>query len=145
MPRLPGDPDDENPDDFDSEDWSKRLIGTSLGDQLDEAYEKFEREEREHEGRYAKDWEYVSWEYRKSQDFTCESCGVCLDEHKGLLHVHHMDGTRTNNEPHNLMALCVLCHGARHVHLQYEIRKADRDLILELRERQTKPTNDNGA
>jgi hypothetical protein len=147
MPRLPGDPDDDNPDDFDSEDWSKRLLGPSLGDQLDEAAEKFEREERELEGRYSKDWDYVSLEYRKSQDYTCESCGVCLREHKhsGLLHVHHIDGTRTNNEPHNLMALCVLCHGARHVHLQYEIRKADRDLILALRQRQTNSTNGNSS
>jgi len=40
----------------------------------------------------------------------CEVCGY--DEHEGLLHVHHIDCNRNNNDIDNLMILCPTCHWA---------------------------------
>ncbi len=48
----------------------------------------------EHRGRYR---DYVSG--------ACEACGA-VDE----LHVHHVDGDHSNNEPVNLQTLCEKCH-----------------------------------
>jgi hypothetical protein len=40
----------------------------------------------------------------------CEHCQY--NERKELLDVHHIDSDRNNNEPSNLMVLCVMCHAA---------------------------------
>lgn len=40
----------------------------------------------------------------------CEHCSY--DERTTLLDVHHIDSNRNNNDPSNLMVLCVLCHAA---------------------------------
>jgi|ERR1017187_6217221 hypothetical protein len=124
----PGNPDDENPDDFDGVEWAARLLGPDFSDQLAEESEKIEREEM-----YTKDWEYVSYQFRESKAFICESCGVDLSKHKGLLHVHHMDQNRENNDPRNLIALCVLCHCERHFHMTADI--IGTQIIEELRQK----------
>jgi hypothetical protein len=42
---------------------------------------------------------------RKHKKPACECCGD-----KRYLHVHHLDGDFTNNDPINLQTLCVFCH-----------------------------------
>ena len=125
-----GNPDDENPDDFDGSDFIKQLFDPDISNQLTEESEKIERE-----GMYTRDWEFVSWQYRESKAFICEFCLVDLSKHKGLLHVHHMDQMKGNNHPHNLIALCVLCHSERHPHMQADITDAAREIIVELRQK----------
>ena len=121
-------PDDESPDDFDGVDWAEKLLGPSVGDQIEKYYENLERD-----GGYTKDWEFVSWEYRSSRDFECELCSVSLVNHKNLLHVHHRDEDKGNNDPSNLLALCVLCHAQHHAHMTEGIAERDRNFILALR------------
>jgi DNA-directed RNA polymerase subunit M/transcription elongation factor TFIIS len=44
--------------------------------------------------------------------FTCERCGRRAKvEHPR----HHIDRNRANNEPHNLLVLCVSCHNVEHM------------------------------
>ncbi len=88
------------------------------------------------DGAYAADWELVSGRYKEAHGFTCESCRVDLREHPRLLHVHHLDGVKTNNDWSNLRALCAVCHrdqpGHEHMHVSFQ----DADLIADLRWRQ---------
>lgn len=123
-----GNPDDENPDDFDGVDWAARLFGPDISDRLTEESEQIERK-----GLYNRNWVLVSWQYRESKAFTCESCGVDLSKHKGLLHVHHMDQNPRNDDPRNLRALCVLCHCEKHFHMQADITSTE--IIAELRQK----------
>jgi hypothetical protein len=47
---------------------------------------------------------------RTRENFCCKVCGRS-QELVGTLHVHHIDYTKSNNDPSNLVALCVKCHG----------------------------------
>jgi len=130
---INGDVDDENPDDLDGVDWAERYLGPSIADTLDKYYEKIDDD-----GRYSKDWEFISFCFRKSKNFVCESCDVNLLKNQRLLHVHHLDKNPKNNELNNLMALCVLCHAEQHIHLNEEITERDRSQILDLRKIQAR-------
>lgn len=47
---------------------------------------------------------------RRRDNFTCQECNQPQNV-AGTLHVHHIDYTKTNNDPLNLIALCKVCHG----------------------------------
>src|SRR5437879_4433744 len=83
--------DDENPNDLDGAEYAERLLGSNISDQLTKESEEIERERL-----YNRDWELVSWQYRESKAFICESWGVDLSTRKYLLHVHHMDQNKRN-------------------------------------------------
>jgi hypothetical protein len=61
---------------------------------------------------YTKDWQFISKEYRRSIDYTCESCGIKSVNNfdNRYWHVHHKDGNKMNNQKTNLECLCILCH-----------------------------------
>jgi len=42
----------------------------------------------------------------------CIRCGY--DENKSIIHVHHLDHDRSNNNPSNLIPLCANCHWSLH-------------------------------
>lgn len=48
-----------------------------------------------------------------ARDRVCQDCGT-WDERPRMMHVHHLDGKRTNHELANLVLLCNGCHRARH-------------------------------
>lgn len=68
---------------------------------------------------YPKNWSSISKNYREAVKHICECCRVSLKESEmqRLLHVHHVNGDKSNNTASNLQALCVLCHRARDLHL----------------------------
>ncbi len=68
------------------------------------------RKAGEFDGGYTADWSAISDRYRRSRSFVCELCEVDLKEEPGLLHVHHVNGVKTDNRWSNLRALCVECH-----------------------------------
>lgn len=85
---------------------------------------------------YTPDWPSISREYRKSKGYRCEICGVVLSSNKGLLHVHHKNGVKTDNSPRNLMALCSDCHKKQPHHHQLYVSCSDIETINTLRVKQ---------
>lgn len=79
------------------------------------------------DGFYTADWRETSRSYRNSRNFICENCGVSLKGYESLLHVHHIDGVKTNNNRKNLKALCMDCHRKEphheHMHVPHETMK----------------------
>ncbi len=61
---------------------------------------------------YTRDWDMISKEYREKHDYTCESCGLKIEDDydKQYMHVHHINGDKLNNDESNLRCLCVYCH-----------------------------------
>ncbi|MBL1213689.1 MAG: hypothetical protein HND52_10065 [Ignavibacteriae bacterium] len=62
---------------------------------------------------YTPDWDEKSHAYRIKMKFMCQNCGIKLNKNYSdgyFLETHHLDGNKSNNEEHNLKALCVLCH-----------------------------------
>lgn len=54
------------------------------------------------------------WDLHNQSSYTCPGCGAGRDETTAM-HVHHVDGNRTNHTRGNLVALCNQCHlGGEH-------------------------------
>jgi len=66
--------------------------------------------------RYVHDWSRISERERRAANWRCESCGVNLTQHPGLLHCHHRNGVVTDNSRTNLMVLCAIDHAAQPGH-----------------------------
>lgn len=61
---------------------------------------------------YVKDWERISFAYRSTHNFTCERCGVKVNDgfdHQ-FMQTHHRNGNKTDNREANLECLCIQCH-----------------------------------
>jgi hypothetical protein len=82
--------------------------------------------------RYPVDWEDIAREHKSRVHWRCQECPVDLSEHRHLLHVHHINGVRTDNRASNLRVLCVECHSQQPQH-QHLKSRFSRELI-ELRE-----------
>ncbi len=61
---------------------------------------------------YTKDWEKISAAYRAMKNYTCERCGLHIDNvfDRQYMHVHHRDGNKLHNKTSNLECLCIRCH-----------------------------------
>jgi hypothetical protein len=73
-------------------------------------------------GNYTNDWREISSKRRQAANWTCERCRVDLSEYKNLLHVHHTNGIKSDNLPHNLEVLCALCHRDEPAHHQMQVK-----------------------
>ena len=51
-------------------------------------------------------------DYSFARTSACQRCGY--DRHPEILHVHHIDRDRTNNDSSNLVCLCPTCHDEDH-------------------------------
>jgi hypothetical protein len=64
---------------------------------------------------YTPEWLDTSRNYRMKKKFTCEDCGIKLNQNlvNGYyLETHHIDGNTKNNDEDNFKCLCVLCHAS---------------------------------
>lgn len=89
-------------------------------------------------GSYTQDWKQISRQYRQTQNYTCEQCGVDLNQYKWLLQTHHINGVKTDNSSNNLRALCLGCHKKQPKHEHMDVTHKDQLLINQLRREQHK-------
>ena len=59
---------------------------------------------------YTSDWNEISKKVRKENNYICSKCKTDYSSEKYLLHVHHKDGVKWNNNSINLDVLCYKCH-----------------------------------
>ena len=61
---------------------------------------------------YIKDWDNISKAYREKHNYTCEKCGLKIEDDydKQYMHVHHISGDKLDNNESNLKCLCLYCH-----------------------------------
>ena len=90
---------------------------------------------------YTPDWKEISARLKKQSNYMCEQCGVDLDSEKKLLHVHHVDGVKSNNQNSNLRVLCADCHKKQPHHDHLYIKASDILTINRLRREQHKFDN----
>lgn len=65
---------------------------------------------------YAPNWKEISNTLRESVNWNCEECNINLANTRHLLHVHHIDGVKSNNSRSNLKVLCKACHRMEPLH-----------------------------
>lgn len=82
---------------------------------------------------YSADWQQISENYRASKNYCCETCKVNLINYKTLLHTHHKDGNKQNNEISNLKAVCIECHRKEPDHLHLFISSENLETLYNLR------------
>ena len=64
---------------------------------------------------YTSDWKEISNRLRRLHNWKCEKCGKDCSEKHGDLHVHHINGIKSDNNYSNLMVLCTECHIKEHI------------------------------
>ncbi len=82
---------------------------------------------------YTSDWQDISKKIRESVDWHCEECCIDLSSHRHLLHVHHKDGVKNNNNRSNLKAVCKACHRQQPFHQHMYVPREEMKLINSLR------------
>ncbi len=85
---------------------------------------------------YPQNWSDISKKFRRSRNFTCEKCGVRLNQREAqrCLDVHHKNADKRNNRDDNLTCLCKLCHAKAHLH--YHVDSNCRKIIAAARRQQ---------
>lgn len=81
---------------------------------------------------YPDNWNKISYQYRNSQNWTCERCNVNLNNHRGLLHTHHKNSVTHDTDSRNLEALCIVCHDKEHKH-NIGLHSNEKAIIQDLR------------
>lgn len=68
------------------------------------------RAENARSGAYTSDFPEISRRLREEHYWRCTKCQVDMSHCKRGLHVHHVNGVKSDNSLGNLMVLCAVCH-----------------------------------
>lgn len=71
---------------------------------------------------YTSDWKRVARRIKRRDGYACQVCGKSFPKTSKLLHVHHGDGNRSNNDDSNLLSLCATCHSAKEMERKRSLR-----------------------
>lgn len=74
---------------------------------------------------YTENWPEISQKIRKDAGYCCKSCRVDLSSVKRLLHVHHINGEKSDNSSGNLIVLCADCHRKEPHHGHVHVKRSD--------------------
>jgi hypothetical protein len=85
---------------------------------------------------YSKDWDSISRNVRSRFNYSCQRCGLDLQNNKRLLHVHHINGVKSDNSTSNLTPLCADCHRKQPYHQHMFIKHEETKIINHLRNEQ---------
>lgn len=85
---------------------------------------------------YVDDWASISKTIRERFNYQCQQCGLKLNNHKHLLHVHHINGVRSDNSDSNLTPLCADCHRKQPDHKHMFVKHEETKAINYLRQEQ---------
>lgn len=85
---------------------------------------------------YVDGWKKISENLRNKAGYRCQNCAVKLDQRPDLLHVHHINGVKTDNSYSNLKALCVACHKLEPMHQHLFVPHEHQKIITRLRKEQ---------
>ncbi|WP_281710377.1 HNH endonuclease [Anaerobiospirillum succiniciproducens] len=85
---------------------------------------------------YADNWKQISKARKTLTGYCCQNCGVDLSKHPGLLHTHHINGVKSDNNFKNLKVLCIECHKAQPSHTHLKISFDDLKTLIALRNEQ---------
>lgn len=87
-------------------------------------------------GKYTDDWTQISASVRQRCGFKCDGCGLNLSQHRRLLHVHHINGVKSDNASGNLRPLCADCHRKQPFHERMFVSAHDMATLSRLRNEQ---------
>ena len=75
--------------------------------------------------RYGDDWEAIRMLVYKRDNFTCQECGITMNETKRAHHIHHIVPflQSFDNSPNNLITLCPSCHKRIESQIMKELKK----------------------
>lgn len=85
---------------------------------------------------YTSDWRDISAALRERCGYICDQCRVNLSAHRHLLHVHHINGVKSDNVAVNLRSLCIDCHRKQPLHERMLISSENMRLLSTLRRSQ---------
>ena len=125
--------DEWNRDDWDGQDWCDEVTHPRSARVEESELERIEnREAAALNDDYVVNWRSISDRKRALCNYCCEVCGVELRDNLWLLHVHHLDRDKTNNDDNNLQVLCAICHSVPddHQHLRDRITATESAFIL---------------
>lgn len=91
------------------------------------------REKTKEDYTYSQNWKETSFRVKKQAHFMCSHCGVNLSQAKDLMHTHHIDRMKGNNQLSNLTALCIECHAAQPYHQHMKVTEEQQQRLLSLR------------